>query len=84
MVGGTELDQYEAVAKRRLTAAAGKISKAYEDLHRRVAATHMWKSVYDNAYLVLTGYSARAAAREAQAATKLLAMLRTYAYPEQP
>lgn len=84
VVGGTELDQYEAVAKRRLAAAAGKLSKAYEDLHRRVGATHMWKSVYDNAYLVLTGYSARATAREAQAATKLLAVLRTYAYPAQP
>jgi hypothetical protein len=83
VVGVTELDQYEAVAKRRFGAAVGKLSKAYEDLHRRVDATHMWKSVYDNAYLVLTGYGARATAREAQAATKLLEVLRSYAYPSQ-
>jgi hypothetical protein len=83
VVGITELDQYEAIAKKRLASAAGKLLKAYEDLHRRVGATHMWTSVYDNAYLVLTGYSARATAREAQAAEKLLALLRTYAYPAQ-
>jgi hypothetical protein len=81
VVGRTELDQFEALAKRKLAAARDQLEKAYEDLHKRVTATRMWGSVYDTACLVLPNYASRAPAKEKAAAHELLTLLRTYAHP---
>ena len=83
VVGTTELDQYEALAKGRLAAARRTLDKAYEDLHKRVTATRMWATVYDTACLVLPNYASRATGNEKTAAHELLAQLRRFAHPEE-
>jgi CHAT domain-containing protein len=84
VVGETELDQYEAIAARKLAPARRQLSRAYDDLHKRVTATRMWASVYDTACLVLPNYAARATAKERAAASDLLAQLRSFAHPDDP
>ena len=81
VVGEIELDQYEALAKRRLASARPKLEKAYEDLHRRVRSTRMWASVYDTACLVLPNYAGRTTGKEKAAAAALLEQLRGFAHP---
>jgi hypothetical protein len=81
VVGKTELDQFEALAKRKLAATRDQLEKAYQDLHKRVTATRMWGSVYDTACLVLPNYASRAPAKEKAAAEQLLTLLRTFAHP---
>jgi hypothetical protein len=83
VVGETELDQYEALARKKLAPAVNKLIRAYEDLHRRVTATRMWGSVYDTACLVLPNYASRATGRERTAANELLALLRSFAHPQE-
>ena len=82
VVGETELDQYEALAARKLALARKQLSRAYEDLHKRVTATRMWASVYDTAYLVLPNYARRTTGKEKAAANELLAQLRLFAHPD--
>jgi hypothetical protein len=84
VVGETELDQYEAIAARKLAPARKSLSRAYEDLHKRVTATRMWASVYDTACLVLPNYASRATGKERAAANELLAQLRSFAHPDEP
>ena len=81
VVGGIELDQYQALAKRRLATARPALEKAYRDLQRRVRSTRMWASVYDTACLVLPTYAARTTGREKPAAQALLVQLRDFAHP---
>jgi len=83
VVGETELDQYEALSTRTLASARNSLSKAYEDLHKRVTAARMWASVYDTACLVLPNYASRASAKERTAANELLAQLRSFAHPDE-
>jgi CHAT domain-containing protein len=83
VVGETELDQYEALAARKLAPARKQLSRAYEDLHKRVTATRMWASVYDTACLVLPNYARRATGKERAAAIELLAQLRSFAHPDE-
>ena len=83
VVGETELDQYEALARRKLARARKQLNKAYEDLHKRVTSTRMWASVYDTACLVLPNYASRATGKERAAANELLAQLRTFAHPKE-
>jgi hypothetical protein len=83
VVGETELDQYEALAARKLAPARKQLSRAYEDLHKRVTATRMWASVYDTACLVLPNYGTRATGKEKAAAQELLAQLRSFAHPDE-
>jgi hypothetical protein len=82
VVGEIELDQYEALAKRKLAPARPRLERAYDDLHKRVAATRMWASVYDTACLVLPNYASRATGKEKVAALELLVKLRGLAHPE--
>ena len=82
VAGKIEVDQYEALAKKRLASARMQIDKAYADLNRRVKARRMWASVYDTACLVLPNYANRALGKEKAAARELLAQLRRFAYPE--
>jgi hypothetical protein len=82
VVGEIELDQFEALARRRLAASRKQLNNAYEDLHKRVTATRMWGAVYDTACLVLPNYAQRATAREKAAARELLGQLRRYADPD--
>jgi CHAT domain-containing protein len=81
VVGRSELDLYQALAKRRLAAAQPRLEKAFKDLHRRVRSTRLWGSVYDTACLTLPAYEARASAREQAAARTLLRQLRDFAHP---
>ena len=83
VVGETELDQYEALAARKLAPVRKQLSRAYEDLHKRVTATRMWASVYDTACLVLPNYASRATGKERAAANELLAQLRSFAHPDE-
>ncbi len=76
-----DLDLYDALATRRLAAKRPALENAYEDLHRRVPSTRMWGSVYDTACLVLPAYAGRASGRERDAATALLARVRSFAHP---
>ena len=82
VVGETELDQYDALAQKKLASALKKLNRAYQDLHKRVTATRMWASVYDTACLVLPNYASRTTGKERAAANDLLAQLRTFAHPE--
>jgi hypothetical protein len=83
VVGETELDQYEALSARKLAPARKQLSRAYDDLHKRVTATRMWASVYDTACLVLPNYASRASAKERAAANELLDQLRKFAHPDE-
>jgi len=82
VVGGIELKQCEALAEGRLVRAQREFDAEYQDLHRRVASTRMWSTVYDTACLILPPYADRASAREAAAARALLAQLRKFAHPD--
>ncbi len=82
LVGAIELDQWDALAKRRLKRARPALAKAYQDLYKRVKAARMWASVYDTACLVLANYAARSARPERLAAQELLVLLRSFAHPE--
>jgi len=81
VVGEIELDEYEALAARKLAPARKHLSRAFEDLHQRVTATRMWASVYDTACLVLANYARRTTGKEKAAANELLAQLRVFAHP---
>jgi hypothetical protein len=83
VVGETELDQYDALARRKLAPALKELLRAYEDLHKRVTATRLWASVYDTACLVLPNYAGRATGRERTAANELLSVLRGFAHPQE-
>ncbi len=83
VVGEIELRQYQAIARKRLAAAYPQLLKAYQDLHKRVAATRMWSSVYDTACLVLPSYAVRVVGRDRAVAKALLAQLREFAHPEE-
>ena len=83
VAGEIEFRQYEALARKKLAGAYPQLEKAYEDLHKRVAATRMWASVYDTACLVLPSYADRVGGREKSTAKELLARLRAFAHPEE-
>jgi len=82
-VSETELNQYAALARRKLAPARRQLEKAYDDLHQRVTATRMWASVYDTACLVLPNYARRAKGPEKAAAHALFEKLRRFAHPEE-
>ncbi len=79
VVGGVEIDLYEAVARRRLADQAEGLMAAYADLHNRMTGQSEWRSVADQADLVLTPYLQGSGAAEAAAARQLLAVLKGYA-----
>jgi hypothetical protein len=72
VVARTELRLYEAIAARRLARERAAIEAEYADLHARVSATWMWRSVHDQAEFVLPKYAARASQEDREAATALL------------
>jgi hypothetical protein len=83
-----ELKQYQALGARALATRAAGLKRRYRDLYARATSARMWSSVYDNAYLVLSGYAARQAGGpdkkagpEREAAEELLTLLRGYAHP---
>jgi hypothetical protein len=82
--GVPELMLYQALAKRKLAAALGRILEAYDDLHRRVDAPWMWASVYDQARFVLPKYTAKAPERERRAVETLLKRLETFTASRTP
>ena len=74
--GEIELSMYEALASRQgLTAKLGEITARYRDLHARVKARSMWRSVYDQARFVLSMGVAPSAKSEKRAAGELLKLL---------
>ena len=85
VVGTIELEQYQAIAARKLGARRMHLERLYRDLYAHAKSTRMWASVYDNASLVLGSYAgprSAASTKDRQAAEALLALLRTFAHPE--
>lgn len=81
VAGLTELRVYEALASRSLSRQRRTIENEYDDLYRRVDATSLWSSVYDQANFVLSKYARRASPTEKGAVTLLLTQLRSFAKP---
>ncbi len=81
VVGDIELRQHEALAAGKLARARKELDEDYQDLYKRLPATRMWASVYDNACLILPYYAERVAKGEQAAANGLLAILRKFAHP---
>jgi hypothetical protein len=75
VVGETELRLYEALSGGTLATERAWIERALNDLARRVAATRLWGSVYDNAQFLLPKYAARASDDERHAADAILSLL---------
>jgi hypothetical protein len=83
VVGTIELEEYEAVAARKLAARQKHLERRYRDLRARATSRRLWASVYDNGLLVLEAYARRSSSpRERAAAEALISILRTFAYPE--
>lgn len=80
VVGLVELELYERVAAKTLAAGLRGLEDAFEDVHRRVAASWLWWSVADNVRMVLTPYL-KATGRESEkkAGAALLKRLMSYA-----
>jgi tetratricopeptide (TPR) repeat protein len=79
VVGLIELDVYKALASRNLAGELDDISRAYDDLHKKLSTTWTWKSVYETGRFVLPKYAARASAGERTAANALLKTLAGFA-----
>lgn len=77
--GLIELDMLEAVEARKLADELPTIAARYKELHARVGALGPWRSVADNATLVLEPYKDVADDREDQAADALRTQLDGYA-----
>ncbi len=78
-VGLIEIDLFEALAQRQLAQHADTLHNALTLLHGRATAVGLWRSVADQAELVLTTYAAKSNAREKAAAVQLLAVFAGYA-----
>ncbi len=76
-----ELQQYHAIAARALAREAAALERQYRHLHERATSTHMWASIYDSAWLVLTLYARRSSPRERAASEALLSLVRGFAHP---
>ena len=77
--GLIELDMFDAIEARALAAGVAGIAARYKELHDRVAALGPWRSVADNATLVLDPYRDVADRAEDQAIAALLQQLAGYA-----
>jgi len=69
--GLIDLALYQAVAKSQLVAVKEDLLAHYEELHGRVSAARLWRSVADQARWVLSAYAAVANPAEAAAAVAL-------------
>jgi hypothetical protein len=77
--GEIELTMYEALASAGgLQGSLGQIQARYRDLHARVKAKSMWRSVYDQASFVLSRGVDPSATAEKRAAEELLKLLRSF------
>lgn len=77
--GQIELDLFEALQARALAPRVAGIAARFKELHERVAALGPWRSVADNATLVLDPYRDVADRAEDGAVAALLAQLAGYA-----
>ena len=77
--GEIELAMYEALASAEgLRGKLKQLETRYRDLHGRVKARSMWRSVYDQASFVLSCRAPKAAAAEKRAAVELLKLLGSF------
>ena len=74
-----ELSVYESVSRRRLAKGASALFDGLSDLHRRVSAPPMWRSIYDQLQMTVGDYVTRATGTEKATALKLLDRLREMA-----
>ncbi|MFN8060032.1 MAG: CHAT domain-containing protein [Vicinamibacterales bacterium] len=79
VVGGIELDVYDALARHRLARARPALERAYAELRGRVAGKG-WGSVHDTANFVLTRYTVKATKAERLAAESLCSLLAGYVH----
>ena len=85
VAGSIELEQYQAIAARKLGAGRVHLERGYRDLYARAKSTRMWSSVYDSAALVLGSHvdpRSSVPTKDRQAAEAILNLLRTFARPE--
>ncbi|HLL84803.1 MAG TPA: tetratricopeptide repeat-containing protein, partial [Longimicrobium sp.] len=78
MVGQTELRLYEAVAAGALAQVRDSLELEYGNLHARVYAPWMWRSVRDQIRFVLVRYQARATDPEREAVAAILERLEAF------
>jgi len=77
-----ELNLYDAISSLKLASRRAAILRQFDDIHIRVSAQHLWRSVYENAAFVLIPYARRTSDRERVAAETLLDHLRHFAMPD--
>jgi hypothetical protein len=83
VVGTIELEEYQAIAARKLAARQKHLERRYKDLHARATSRRLWASVYDNGLLVLESYARRSTSvKERTAAEALVTTLGTFAHPD--
>jgi hypothetical protein len=71
----SELRIYEAINARQLADAAPAIIDALNDLHDRIGAPSKWRTVHDQAQLVVGDYATRSSDEEKEAALDLVRRL---------
>jgi hypothetical protein len=77
------LEEYQAIAARKLAARQKHLERRYKDLHARATSRRLWASVYDNGLLVLESYARRSTSvKERTAAEALVMTLGTFAHPD--
>jgi hypothetical protein len=81
VVGLTELQLYEAVARGDVAGVRESLEREFRLLHDRVVAKWMWASVRDQQQWVLSNYLTRAPAAEQEACVALLNLLGGFARP---
>ena len=95
VAGKTELNGYKSLAGGRLGRNVRQLEREFRNLHERAKPRRMWASVYDDAPVLVLGSYANAYAttpsrptrghdkNEVAAAQTLLALLRTFAHPDE-
>lgn len=80
-VGRVEIEFLDALAGRRLAAAAAALEAALDDVHARVPAPAAWASVAEQMAFLLGRLQAGPRSPERDAAERLLARVRSHAGP---
>ena len=78
-IGQLDVELYEALAEGRLAASLASLAAGYANIHARLNANKAWRTVADQARIVLGAVLARTRGKEQAAAQALLDQLLGYA-----
>jgi tetratricopeptide (TPR) repeat protein len=78
-IGQIEVELYEALAAGRLATSQASLAEGYANIHARLGAARVWRTVADQARFVLEPVLARTQGKEHEAARALLDRLIDYA-----